>query len=287
MARTIAIIQQQMIAKWQSEPVLAAANSPSQVSIWKLLLFIPAVGIGLFEQLLDIYKTQIEVFASTIAPGTPSWYQNQVNLFQYDAVNPQIVQLVDFVPTYAVVNPALRIISRCSVKTNSNKVVNIKVATAEPPTTLSGSQVSALEAHLTEIGFAGTETSVINLASDKLICQAVVYYNGQYASTIQADVIAAMDLYLKNIPFSSNDPASGKVKVSALSDSVQSVAGVTDFVFQNVSARLNTSAIINGSPLVVGGATINRVYETGAGYIVQETTAGFTFADLLTFIVAN
>jgi len=62
------------------------------------------------------------------------------------------------------------------------------------------------------------------------------------------------------------------------------VAGVNDVVLNNVRGRDDASSFSNGIDLVLNNTVISRQWNTIAGYIVQETTTGKTFADSLTFI---
>jgi hypothetical protein len=62
------------------------------------------------------------------------------------------------------------------------------------------------------------------------------------------------------------------------------VDGVNDVVVSKLSARQDTQAIGSGVDLIVGNDLIVRRYQAYAGYITQETTTNYTFADTLNFI---
>jgi uncharacterized phage protein gp47/JayE len=81
-------------------------------------------------------------------------------------------------------------------------------------------------------------------------------------------VVAAVRSYLKNLEFD------GQVFLARIEDAIQAVAGVKDVKLVEVSARSG-----NGVPVV-----ITRVYETQAGYIVEDDAAAATFSDTLSFI---
>jgi len=277
MARPIAVIQQQIIDQKNLQTVLSDLNSPSQVAIWRLWTFIIAISINLLEQVMDIFKAVIEAIVAHSIPGTPAWLRNQVLLFQYSATTPQVVVInSDFSVGYAIVNPGLRIATRVSVKQGANNVVNVKVAKSEPPVPLSALEQTSLRAFLTRIGFAGVQTNIISSNSDRLYLQAYVYYNGQYSSTISTNVILALTNYLANLSSAVN--FDGIVKVSAIEDVIQGVTGVTDVQILSVKGRLDGIPFINATDVV-------RIYETYAGYIIQEDTAGKTFTDSLTFFI--
>ena len=102
MARSVATIQALIVTNFQAQPELAAANSTSKRAIWYLLTFIVATAINVFEQLLDLFKANITAIVALSAPATPQWLQAKIFNFQYSATNPQNIQLINTVPTYAV-----------------------------------------------------------------------------------------------------------------------------------------------------------------------------------------
>lgn len=289
MARSIATIKAQILAEKNTQAALSGLNSPSQVAIYTSWIFIQAVTINLFEQILDIYKAYVEDVTSKSFTGSPKWIQDKVFKFQYDATNPQVTQLIDFVPSYPVINPSLRIITRCSVKTNALNQVFVKVAKQDPPVALNGTELASLTGYLSQggngtlsgygtgIGFAGISTTVQSFTSDKLYLNAEIFYDGQYATVIQTTVIAAIDNYLANLPFD------GSVKVISLVDAIQSVPGVTDIVITDLAMRPDATPFANKTFLILSKTEILSVYPTFAGYVVSETTTGSTLIDTLTF----
>lgn len=278
MARTIATIIAEMDAAQAAESSLSALNSTSQTSIYKLWKSITATVINFIEQLWDIYKVDLETTVSKGAVGSESWLGDKVKKFQYSATVPQVLEIVDFSPAYKTVDTTLKIISRASVKTQTNKIATIKVATGEPPVALSALQLASLKGYLDKMEFAGVQLSTNSYDSDKFYLKADIYYDGQYASVISATVIAAIELYFKEIPFD------GTIKLLTLEDYIQKVPGVTDIVINEAAVRANTTAFSGKTFIVNANAIIFPTYPIFAGYITQETTAGNTFADKLTFI---
>ena len=65
---------------------------------------------------------------------------------------------------------------------------------------------------------------------------------------------------------------------------IRAIEGVNDVEFVDVQARYNSQSFGAGTNLIVLGDVVSRRYLTGAGYIIEETTAGQTFADQITFI---
>lgn len=282
MARSIALIQQQIIDNVQADPVLGPQlTSSSKRAIWRLMTFIVAASIGMVEQLIDIFKASVEATAAAAAPASFTWLQAQIFKFQYSVDSPQVVQFINFAPVYPVVDETLRIITRCSVTTTLSNTVLIKVAKGTIPGPLSAGEVTALNAYINPpngIGVAGINYIISSKESDKLYVKANIFYQGTYSSVIKQTVTDAINAYLANLEFN------GQVKVSDLEKAIRVVPGVNDVLLVDVKARPDTTAFASGSYLVQNNNVTSRLWNTVSGYIVPETTAGSTLADSLTFI---
>jgi len=282
MARTVDEIQQQIIDAKNAAPELVNLNSTSKRAIWRVWSRVSATATAYLEQLMDALKAAIELLISKSAAGTPAWIQDKVFKFQYDSANPQVIQLVNTVPQYLIVDPTLRIITRCSVTTDLNNVVQVKVAIGEPPAAPDSLQIASLQGYLNTIGTAGITYVAVGLPADKLYVDADIYYNGGYGAVIQTTVIAAINNYLA--VFSLNQ-FNGSLLISDLEAAIKAVPGVQDVVLKNVRARSDSDVFAAGTDLVLNQQTISRLWPTVAGYIVEEDTTGQTFADSLNFIV--
>lgn len=277
MARTIDNIQQQIIDAKNATADLSGLTSDSRRANWYLWTRLVATIIAFFEQMLDVFKSEIETIVSVGAPSTPQWIQDRVFKFQYDAINPQILEIIDLVPQYPSINTDLQIVTRCSVKTNFSNNVNVKVAKGTTPEPLDVSELSALQRYLTIIGVAGINYQAQSLYSDKLMVNASIYYNGQYSAIISDNVQLAITNYLSNIPFD------GQVIISDLEGAIKAVGGVNDVVLNEVYARANVTAYVDATKLVTESQLLLRNWNTIAGYIVPETELTHTLADTLTY----
>lgn len=279
MARPISLIQQQILDYIDADSTLGPLlTSTSKRAIYNLLSYVVAVAINILEQLMDIYQAALEAIAASAAPGSGPWLQAQIFNFQYSPDVPQIIQLINFAPQYVLVDTTLRIITRCSISTNLANSVLIKVATNNPPSSLSSDQLSALQSYVNQIGVAGVTYTVQSLDADRLFINAQVFYQGQYGSGIQLAVVTALNAFLAALPFN------GRLKMSDLEDSIRNVAGVTDVVLMNVSARAATTSFGSGTNLIVNNQVASRYWDTIAGYMIEEDTSGNTFSDTLVFI---
>jgi len=280
MARSTDDIIIQMDTQQAAESGLSSLNNPSQTSIYQLFKGVVAQIINYFEQLVDAKKDETDAIVVLAAPNTEAWLQDKILKFQYSSTNPQILSLVNFVPSYSSVDTSLQIISRCAVKTDLNKTVKCKVATGDTPTTLTALQYSALYGYIDSILNCGVSFDLINIPSDKLYVECEVYYDGQYISTIQDDVESALNTYLENLPFD------GAVYVSDIEDAIQSVVGVQDVKLIAIKARQDSVVFASASTIYgLASSTNLRKWDTVSGYIVEETTGGETFADKITYIV--
>jgi len=282
MARTIQQIEDQITTTIQSDPVINTnidATSPSKTAEWSLWRYIVAVCINFLEQKFDIFKEELELIALRAVPGTAQWLQRQVLNFQYSATIPQVVILKDFYPTYDPVLPELRIIKRCSVKQQADRVVLVKVATVDsignliPVPTV---PFNSLKGYLSKIQFVGTKVTLLTKNADRVYLQLDIYYDGEYVeSTVKTNVILAVENYLATLPFD------GVFSNSSLEDSIQKVAGVKDVVLKNVVTRQDTVLITDPGTvkLVQNYLEVKKDYETSAGYMIREDTATYKLED--------
>ena len=278
MARTVAQIQAAIIADVQAQPELAGASSTSRRAIWVLWTWVVAAAIALMEQLEDIFTAEVEGIVALSAPQTAQWLQDKVLKFQYSATNPQVLQLIDLVPQYPVVDTTLQIVTRASVKADLSNRVKIKVAKQSPPVALLTAEVTALQTYVNTLGVAGISYIVSSGNADNLRVEAQIYYAGAYSAVISTNVIAAINGYFAALPFD------GVFKLSDLELTIRGVVGVNDVVFVNVQARADSTPLSSATYLVQAQTLIGRQWPTVAGYIIGETTSGNTLADTLTFI---
>lgn len=274
MARTIATIKEAIRVQKnlysELAVILFAEEDGSKVGILNNIADNVAININILEQLQDAYKAELELIADSAVPGTSAWLQEKVLEFQYSTDTPQYVQLIDLIPTYNVIDETLRIISRAAIRESGNGRINVKVATAEPPVSLDVDQQTALAEYLDIIGPAGPQITISSLDSDKLYIDAEVFYDGQFVNSIKADVEAAINNYLGSLDFD------GVVLISKIQDSIQAVTGVRDVIINEVRARKDSTPFS-------GASTITRIWETVAGYIVEETDSGHTFDDTIIY----
>jgi len=272
MARSISQIQAQIKSEKALHTELDQIDLNSLASVENLWIYITAVCISVFEQLLDVFKVEIETIANKAIPATPNWIQKMVFIFQY---GDNISLDNDLAFYYAIIDSTKKIITRCSVFTSANKTVQIKVAKGTTPAAITAGEKSALSTYLSEILPAGVGFNLISIDGDSIEIGANIYVDGQYIDNIQATIITALENYLSTLSFD------GNVKVSAIQDTIQGVIGVNDVVVTSINVRNTNQAYGLGAALVTDSKVLLKDYNPLAGYIVQEVTASHTFTDTL------
>ncbi len=281
MARTIAVIQNEILNAIANDPILSQYNSTSKTAIFNLIANIIATSMAIEETNNDQFQLDVETIGKTLAPGTPAWVQAMVFLFQYNSVNTQIIQLdtTYFVPYYPNgVVTAYQIITNCSVTQGLLNQINVKVAKGSltSPVALTTPELQALQYYLNLIKVAGVVYNAISLNADKLQFAVTVKYKGIYSSTIQASLLNAYNNYLQSLPFD------GVIILVDILIALRQVVGVIDVVLNNIVARPDILPFPGGTVMVSGNDWITTEYSTRSGYIQDETESGQDFLSLLT-----
>jgi hypothetical protein len=285
MARTVnqinSQIQTALVSNFAAIGITVDPTQWSKRNIMGLFCFAFAVCAAYIEQLMDFLKTSLETTAAQSAAASPLWIQNQMFLFQYSDNNPQVILLSNGAWAYPVVDPTLRIITACSVNSTSPNQVSIKIATGNPFVALLSNQIAAAQGFINLIGTAGIIYAIQSLNSDKLYINANIYFQGQYASVIQTNVINALNSFLQNLSITNFN---GSIKMTDLESTIRGVAGIDDVVLLNVRGRKDTDSYSAGINLVLNSTVIQRLWNPISGYVSEETTTRNTFADTLNFI---
>lgn len=294
MARKQQAIYDQMVANYVSEAAAEGITINtaewSMYNLQRLIFWVVAGGMAIFEQVFDLFKTDVETVVAAASPQTGNWFQAQMLKFQYSLTDPQILEFDEetFAPQYPTVDTTLQIVKYCSVVPAAFGTSFIKVAkqSGGVPSALGVSELAAAQSYINLLSVPGITITATSNASDKIYIQATIYYNGLYASVISANVIAAIKAYLQ-IQSTDNPngiPFNGFFTLSDLEVAIKSVAGVSDVVFANVRGRSNGTAFPGGTSLVISNTVVARNYSLSAGYCETETTVGNEITDTLTFI---
>lgn len=278
MAREIDTILQQEIDEKDSQTVLDGLDSDSKVAIWYMLLWIHAVAVNLHEQTWDILKAELEGKIAKAGAGSGPWLRERILEFQAG----DNVQYNNGVIAYPVVDASKRIITRCSITQDGNRVVKAKVAKSDPPVKLSVSEQTEVNYYINQIRFEGTEINLVSEDADLLYVNAEVQYDGQYAEVIQSNVNAALTSFCQNLSGVQN--FNGLVELNQVEDAIQSAEGVKRVKLNEVAIRAASVLFPSRSVIYNLASGVNQLKaETVSGYIVEETEAGYTFSDSITY----
>jgi hypothetical protein len=285
MARSIAEINNtivtNLVTQFATVNITIDPTTWSKRNILRNICYSFAIAQNIAEQLQDLSIAQmLDIQSKTIA-GTKKWLQYKMFQFQYSATNPQVLQVINNVPTYATIDANLRIITACSVRSTLFQAVLIKVAKGNPLTALTTAELTEAQSYINALGVAGITYNVQSANSDKMYIEGTIYYNGTYSSVIFNNVLGGIRNYLYTLSQTDFD---GYLYVTNLINFIKSIKGVNDIVIDNLSCRLDSQAIGGGLDLIVNGDIVNRRYLTGAGYIADEPTFGYRIIDKITYI---
>ena len=282
--RSINEIQDEIIANKDSEPSLDVFNSPSGTAIWRLWTRVMATSINFFEQLVSKAEADIEDIVLNSYTGTADWLQKRVLNFQYSDVvgNEQVVTVIDGVARYPVIDPSLRIVTRCSVKETVKSRVSVKVAKDDGAgglIPLTSSELLALKDYIDKIAFVGIPVDTVSLLPDRLYLEGTVYFSGQFVDVnVLASIEANIFAYLKSI--SSVEDFNGLAIRENIVDIILKTQGVTGLDSYNF--------IMKGRPeqTPLGSAQLfTRTYEPASGYLIEEDTASNGWSDKITLLL--
>ena len=281
MARSITLIQKDILDGIASNKDLAALNSTSKTAIYRLIAFAVSFAIFVLEQMFDLHKTQIDQAIYDNKPGTTRWYRNMALKFQdgfklltdddeFDNTHIVNGQSVSYTTDEI---EASKIIKYCSVKQSleSSRLI-IKVAGESGSTLvqLTTAQIERFRFYIGEIVFAGVKVLTINNPADKLLLNLRVYRNpllidafGISVKNGGNPVDAALKTYMKNLPFD------GELVINDMIDYLRDVPGVQNV--HVISAQSSYKDLVTG--LFTAFKEIDVETIPIAGYFAIETTS--------------
>lgn len=263
MARSINEIYNALIKSKNQQPELNSLNSTSQTAIYNLIFYVTAVGISVLEQILDVFKTDVEKIRQDSIAATPAWWSYKMKLFQFapgDSDRGVLNIGEDLIPKYNIVDELTQIIDFVSIKQSLNsKQLNIKVAKSVggEPDQLTPEELSAAQYYTRQIQPAGLFINTISFPADLLTGEFDIYYNGLYVqSVVEQGVRDSITTYLQSLEFD------GTIYLIKMIDVIQSTPGV-----ENVVCRSIVGSGDNEPPYEFTGVDTQQRYTSKAGYI--------------------
>lgn len=276
MARTVNQIYQAILAEKVNQPtlngltttisdeqtLLTALSSNSKVAIWVLWAYVTAVAIATFEQVMDVFRADVDAAIANNVYGTLRWWRTKLLEFQYgDALTFDGDQ-----PVYYPVDESARIITAAAAVTSSG-VVTLKVAKGSLGSyaPLDSPEQAAVSEYIGQLAPAGVSWSLVSGNADLIRLTAFCYVDPQIISVSGSTagqsianpgtypVEEALLAYYANLPFN------GQFNLTFAKDAVQLVPGVRDFVPTGLAYKVGSNPFVGFS----------RLYVASTGYIAE------------------
>ena len=204
----------------------------SSVSLINLLLYVVATAHHIMERMFDSFKEEVEKRIASAYPGSISWLWNRAMEFQYDDDMNAYFQENG---TYQSMNSEFQIIKHAAVIEEYN-VVKVKVS-GDDYAPLEQAQLTAFEAYMNALKFAGVKLSVSSLESDDLSLKIHIWRNRLVMPEEDDSVLkSAIEEYLNNIRYG------GVFNKTRMMDAVQNVQGVEDVTIESCVFEAHDSA---------------------------------------------
>lgn len=235
----------------------------SSTGIWMLFINAVVSCIYLFELIMDLFKSDIELLVASKRIGSRPWYVAQAKAFQ---LGDNLIFSADGKIYYPVIDETKQIIKRANAIQDAD-VLTIKVAklSGDDLSPLTTEELLQFQKYINDVMIAGTKMQVVTLIADVIYVEANIYYNPIYSA---AQVNEALDnaLFL----FKSTFEFDNYFIVNDFIDYIRNIDEVQDIVI----------SVIEGSS---GGDTvaISRSYEIKSGYFNFDDTSVFTLISIV------
>lgn len=240
MARSISVIHQQMLTAIAADPNLSDLSSTSKVALYRLFAYVMAVSIWTLDKLFDIHTDELSQKLRTQKSGVLSWYRTMALRFQFGftlvedqdyfdngIATPEEIEASKVIK-YAAVNEA---------EESSRVIIKIAGETAGVLAPVSGAVEVAFAEYIKDVRWAGVAVEIINYLPDLLYLMLQIKYDpllltnaGQSILNGNYPVNEALNEFMKELKFD------GELRLSALVDKLQAVAGVEDATVLNAQS---------------------------------------------------
>lgn len=272
MSRTQQEIEQQL-----DQTISTAITTPSASSYaeWRLWKSIFARAIWIFENILDLFRAEIEAKVQSKQPGSMAWYYDRVMEFQgetdrFGNFQGDTLVVENGILQYQVLDPLRRIIKRSSIKA-ANGQLSIKLAKELTATTyqpLTQIEILAFNLYIESIKYPGTIVQTTSLEADKLKYNMSIVYDPAYTLvTIQKNIAAKLAEFQQSLGFDD------RVYTSKFTDKLMEAPGVVAVKVTSLEGYHSTSP---------GWTAIDIVYTLVSGYFNYDATSTATYINYRT-----
>jgi hypothetical protein len=219
-----------------ADQLLADLRSTSKVAIWRLFLYVFAVGSWTIETLYDKLVMTIDAIMAAKRPHTLRWYAEESKKYQYG----HELVWADYQYSYAVYDPDARIIKYASAQEFNGKVI-LKVAkeVGGAKTALTTDEKNAFSAFWNAWRDAGTKLEIKSLAADQLrvnirIIRDRMVLRSNNSLLRDSSVFPISDAIAS---FGNALEFDGILRMSKLVDAIQAAEGVVDVKLEHAWHR--------------------------------------------------
>jgi len=259
--RTISQIHEDLLLEKAKIEELDALTSTASTAIWRLWLYLFAVGIWIHESLWLQKEIDLEVLAKETPSGTPLWYIRKAKEWQFGDSAAWNGNQYAFDP----VNPSNRIVSHAAVVVEGSQV-NLKVAKTGSSglEKLTTPEKTALDGYMNDIKFVGTALNTISEDPDDLKMSATIYVDATIINPADGTLVTdgstlpvndAVTEYLESLDFG------GTLRVAELSKRILDVEGVTNVSISGLWAKYGVLSYFDAG----------TNYNAFAGYMTLDT----------------
>lgn len=238
MARTIDTIYQSLLAQVDNDSTLSTRlTSKSKTAIWRLLLYVVAVGTSVLESLWDAMKSDVNEAIDAQKPHRLKWYRDKALAYMHNMPLPEDSDTFDTTGMTDDKIEGKKIVKYAAVEEVNNQVI-IKVAKGDEEREPLDDEyeMPLFKAYMQEIKDAGVRLSFVNQEGDGFSCELTVMYDPVLLkSEVETAVKKAVKAYVEGLPFN------GEYTNMALIDAVQAVDGVK--IAELTVARTGSSEI--------------------------------------------
>lgn len=269
MARTITQIHDELIAAKNAQTQLAALTSTSATALWRLWLYVVAVGMYTHEVLFDAHKAEVLDIISRLKPHSLKWYATKAVAYMHGY---DLVSDADFYDTTGLteqeISDAMIVDYAAVVEVDNGLRVKVATDNGTDLVPLSAEQFDGFVEYMSRVKDAGVKLLITTQVADELKLNIELYYNplimdstgarldGGGATTVQD----AIKNYLKRLPFN------GVFVLAYLVDELQQVEGVVIPHIVQAQARYGS--------LAFGAFAVQ--YQPDSGYLRFATDTDLT-----------
>jgi len=242
-------------------------NNGSNVGLNRTIAYLIAYAMQAQRSLFRLFKIDVQNLALDGHFGTKRWFVAKALQFQYG----YNLTFTDKDAFYPIIDEAAKIVSHAAVSESAYHVI-VKVAKTQNNALikLSTDERLAVQDYFDELR-PPINVTVRSANSDKArIIGQVVTDAKQGIPNIQINVEQAIFNYLQTLDFN------GVFSLNKLRQTILSVTGVIDVVFDDVAIRIDGNPVWN---------PVNRIYRSFAGFINLD--ANYQLSDTLTYLSSN